>query len=145
MNDDPHLPAVEDMDGGITIFTKAWRAAFKPVEKAQTARPAMAPIPMRLLGASHEVPTGAAARAYHRKVQETHPDKLSNLGLFARPRQITRIERMVPHQRGLTTRSAWPRRKAAAAQRPPGPPRQRPTPVRSRMRLRPRRAQWAAP
>jgi hypothetical protein len=80
MNDDRTFLPFEDMDGAITIFTKAMARRVKPVEKAQTAA-ADGTDPYVMLGVPQNATEVQLREAYHRKVQETHPDKLSNLGL----------------------------------------------------------------
>ena len=81
MNDDRTYLPFEDMDGGITIFTKGMARRVKPVEKAQTAAAGDSADPYALLGVAKDATEVQLREAYHRKVQETHPDKLSNLGL----------------------------------------------------------------
>jgi len=80
MNDDRTFLPFEDMDGGITIFTKGMARRVKPIEKAQTAAADTAD-PYSVLGVARDAPDAQVREAYHQKVQETHPDKLSNLGL----------------------------------------------------------------
>ena len=81
MNDDRTFLPFEDMDGGITIFTKGMARRVKPVEKVQTATAGDGADPYTLLGVPRDATEVQLREAYHRKVQETHPDKLSNLGL----------------------------------------------------------------
>jgi len=80
MNDERTYLPFEDMDGGITIFTKGMARRVKPIEKAQTAAADTAD-PYSVLGVARDAPDAQVREAYHQKVQETHPDKLSNLGL----------------------------------------------------------------
>lgn len=81
MNDDRTFLPFEDMDGGITIFTKGMARRVKPVEKAQTAAAGDGADPYTVLGVARDATELQVREAYHQKVQETHPDKLSNLGL----------------------------------------------------------------
>jgi hypothetical protein len=81
MNDDRTFLPFEDMDGAITIFTKEMARRVKPVEKAQAATAGDSADPYAMLGVAKDATEVQLREAYHRKVQETHPDKLSNLGL----------------------------------------------------------------
>lgn len=84
MNDDRIFLPFEAMDGAITIFTKAMARRVKPIEKPQAAAGAGdGADPYALLGVPASASEVQLREAYHRKVQETHPDKLSNLGLSA--------------------------------------------------------------
>ena len=80
MNDDRTFLPFEGMDGAITIFTKALARRVKPMEKAQAAAGDGAD-PYAVLGIARDAGEVQVREAYHRKVQETHPDKLANLGL----------------------------------------------------------------
>src|SRR5262245_10007394 len=82
MNDDRTFLPFEDMDGDITIFTKALARRVKPVEKAQIGA-SDSTDPYALLGIAQDASEIQVRDAFHRKVQETHPDKLANLGLSA--------------------------------------------------------------
>lgn len=84
MNDDRMFLPFEALDGSITIFTKALARRVSPQENAQqqqTAAPGEETDPFRLLGVPPTANEAQLKEAYHRKVQETHPDKLSGLGL----------------------------------------------------------------
>jgi len=83
MNDDRTFLPFEDMDGAITIFTKAMARRVKPVEKAHTAAAGDGVDPYVMLGVPQDATEAQLREAYYRRVQETHPDKLSNLGLSA--------------------------------------------------------------
>ncbi len=114
MNDDRTFLPFEDMDGAITIFTKAMARRVKPVEKAKTAAAGDGADPYVMLGVPQNATDVQLREAYHRKVQETHPDKLSNLGLSA---ELIKFA----HERMARINEAYNkirmvRRKAAAAQ-----------------------------
>jgi hypothetical protein len=84
MNDDRIFLPFEALDGSITIFTKALARRVKPVEKPQAAAAAESGVdPYSLLGVAADATDVQLREAYHRKVQETHPDKLSNAGVSA--------------------------------------------------------------
>jgi len=114
MNDDRTFLPFEDMDGAITIFTKGMARRVKPVERAQTAATGEGSDPFAMLGVPQNATEVQLREAYHRKVQETHPDKLSNLGLSA---DLIKFA----HERMARINEAYnkirmARRKAAAAQ-----------------------------
>ncbi len=114
MNDDRTFLPFEDLDGAITIFTKAMARRVKPVEKTQTAAAGDGTDPYAMLGVPQSATEVQLREAYHRKVQETHPDKLSNLGLSA---DLIKFA----HERMARINEAYnkirvTRRKAAAAQ-----------------------------
>jgi len=83
MNDDRIFLPFEALDGAVTIFTKSMTRRVCPVENVQqqTASTAEETDPFRLLGVPPTATETQLKEAYHRKVQETHPDKLSGLGL----------------------------------------------------------------
>lgn len=84
MNDDRVFLPFEALDGAITIFAKALARRVSPQESAQQQQaPATGEEtdPFRLLGVPPTANEAQLKEAYHRKVQETHPDKLSGLGL----------------------------------------------------------------
>jgi hypothetical protein len=84
MNDDRTFLPFEALDGSITIFTKGMARRVKPVEKQQAAAVAENGVdPYSLLGVPPNATDAQLREAYHRKVQETHPDKLSNVGVSA--------------------------------------------------------------
>jgi hypothetical protein len=114
MNDDRTFLPFEDMDGGITIFTKAMARRVKPVEKAQTAAAGDIADPYSLLGVPRDATEVQLREAYHRKVQETHPDKLSNLGLS--PDLIKFAHERMARINEAYNKIRMARRKAAAAQ-----------------------------
>ena len=114
MNDDRTFLPFEDMDGAITIFTKAMARRVKPVEKAHTAAAGDGTDPYVMLGVPQNATEVQLREAYHRKVQETHPDKLSNLGLSADLIKFAH-DRMARINEAYN-RIRMARRKAAAAQ-----------------------------
>jgi hypothetical protein len=81
MNDDRTFLPFEDLDGAITIFTKGMARRVKPVEKQPAAATSDGADPYALLGVPSTATDAQLREAYHRKVQETHPDKLSNVGV----------------------------------------------------------------
>ncbi len=84
MNDDRTFLPFEALDGSITIFTKGMARRVKPVEKQQAAAATGdGADPYSLLGVPSNATDAQLREAYHRKVQETHPDKLSNVGISA--------------------------------------------------------------
>jgi DnaJ like chaperone protein len=83
MNDDRTFLPFEALDGSITIFTKGMARRVKPVEKQQAAATDSGVDPYSLLGVPSNATDAQLREAYHRKVQETHPDKLSNVGISA--------------------------------------------------------------
>jgi len=113
MNDDRTYLPFEDMDGGITIFTKGMARRVKPVEKAQTAA-ADTTDPYSVLGVARDAPDLQVREAYHQKVQETHPDKLSNLGLS--PDLVKFAHERMARINEAYNKIRMARRKAAAAQ-----------------------------
>ena len=114
MNDDRTYLPFEDMDGGITIFTKGMARRVKPVEKAQTAAAGDSADPYALLGVAKDANEVQLREAYHRKVQETHPDKLSNLGLS--PELVKYAHERMSRINEAYNKIRMARRKAAAAQ-----------------------------
>ncbi len=114
MNDDRTFLPFEDMDGAITIFTKAMARRVKPVEKAQTAAAGDGSDPYVILGVPQNATEVQLREAYHRKVQETHPDKLSNLGLS--PDLIKFAHERMSRINEAYNKIRMARRKAAAAQ-----------------------------
>lgn len=114
MNDDRTYLPFEDMDGGITIFTKGMARRVKPVEKAQTAAAGDSVDPYALLGVAKDATEVQLREAYHRKVQETHPDKLSNLGLS--PELVKYAHERMSRINEAYNKIRMARRKAAAAQ-----------------------------
>jgi DnaJ-like protein len=114
MNDDRTFLPFEDMDGGITIFTKAMARRVKPVEKAQTAAAGDGADPYTVLGVARDATELQVREAYHQKVQETHPDKLSNLGLS--PDLIKFAHERMARINEAYNKIRMARRKAAAAQ-----------------------------
>ncbi|HUL07482.1 MAG TPA: J domain-containing protein [Candidatus Acidoferrum sp.] len=113
MNDDRTFLPFEDMDGGITIFTKGMARRVKPVEKAQTAAADITD-PYAVLGVPRDAPDAQVREAYHQKVQETHPDKLSNLGLS--PDLVKFAHERMARINEAYNKIRMARRKAAAAQ-----------------------------
>jgi hypothetical protein len=113
MNDDRTFLPFEDMDGGITIFTKGMARRVKPIEKAQTAA-ADTTDPYSVLGVTRDAPDVQIREAYHQKVQETHPDKLSNLGLS--PDLVKFAHERMARINEAYNKIRMARRKAAAAQ-----------------------------
>ncbi len=82
MNDDRTFLPFEALDGSITIFTKGLARRVKPVEKPQVAAAGDSTgDPYGVLGVPISATEAQLREAYHRKVQETHPDKLSNIGI----------------------------------------------------------------
>jgi hypothetical protein len=82
MNDDRTFLPFEALDGSITIFTKVLARRVKPVDKAGTVATDETD-PFRLLGVPPTASEAQLREAYHRKVQETHPDKLAGMGVSA--------------------------------------------------------------
>lgn len=114
MNDDRTYLPFEDMDGAITIFTKGMARRVKPVENAQTAAAGDGTDPFVMLGVPQNATEVQLREAYHRKVQETHPDKLSNLGLS--PDLIKFAHERMSRINEAYNKIRMARRKAAAAQ-----------------------------
>jgi len=114
MNDDRTYLPFEDMDGAITIFTKGMARRVKPVEKAQTAAAGDGTDPFVMLGVPQNATEVQLREAYHRKVQETHPDKLSNLGLS--PELVKFAHERMSRINEAYNKIRMARRKAAAAQ-----------------------------
>jgi hypothetical protein len=83
MNDDRTFLPFEALDGSITIFTKTMARRVSPRDSVQQQAAATGEEtdPFRLLGVPPTANEAQLKEAYHRKVQETHPDKLSSLGL----------------------------------------------------------------
>jgi hypothetical protein len=113
MNDDRTYLPFEDMDGGITIFTKGMARRVKPVEKAQAATAGDGADPYAMLGVPKDATEVQLREAYHRKVQETHPDKLSNLGLS--PDLVKFAHERMARINEAYNKIRMARRKAAAA------------------------------
>ncbi len=114
MNDDRTYLPFEDMDGAITIFTKGMARRVKPVEKAQAATTGDSADPFAMLGVPKDATEVQLREAYHRKVQETHPDKLSNLGLS--PDLVKFAHERMARINEAYNKIRMARRKAAAAQ-----------------------------
>jgi len=114
MNDDRTFLPFEDMDGAITIFTKAMARRVKPVEKTRAAATGDSADPFAMLGVPQNATEVQLREAYHRKVQETHPDKLSNLGLS--PDLIKFAHERMARINEAYNKIRTARRKAAAAQ-----------------------------
>jgi hypothetical protein len=114
MNDDRTYLPFEDMDGGITIFTKTMARRVKPVEKAQSAAAGDGADPYTVLGVARDATELQVREAYHQKVQETHPDKLSNLGLS--PDLVKFAHERMARINEAYNKIRMARRKAAAAQ-----------------------------
>jgi hypothetical protein len=114
MNDDRTYLPFEDMDGGITIFTKGMARRVKPIEKAQTAAAGDGADPFAMLGVQKDATEVQLREAYHRKVQETHPDKLSNLGLS--PELVKFAHERMARINEAYNKIRMARRKAAAGQ-----------------------------
>ena len=114
MNDDRTFLPFEDMEGGITIFTKGMARRVKPVEKAQAAAAGDGVDPYTVLGVARDATELQVREAYHQKVQETHPDKLSNLGLS--PELIKFAHERMARINEAYNKIRMARRKAAAAQ-----------------------------
>jgi len=112
MNDDRTFLPFEDMDGAITIFTKAMARRVKPVEKAHTAAASDGIDPYVMLGVPQDATEAQLREAYYRKVQETHPDKLSNLGLS--PELIKYAHERMSRINEAYNKIRMARRKAAA-------------------------------
>ena len=114
MNDDRTYLPFEDMDGAITIFTKGMTRRVKPVEKAAAATAGDGVDPYVMLGVPKDATEVQLREAYHRKVQETHPDKLSNLGLS--PDLVKFAHERMSRINEAYNKIRLARRKAAAAQ-----------------------------
>ena len=79
MNDERVFLPFEMLDGSIEIFVKSHTRRVKPIARANAAGDSENPF--HIFGLSETVGETALREAYHRKVQELHPDKLSSLGL----------------------------------------------------------------
>jgi DnaJ-domain-containing protein 1 len=80
MNDEREYLPFEHMDGAITIFLKRMMRSVKPITRAQ-AQGAPTENPYAILGVAENASDAAVREAYHRRVQETHPDRLASMGL----------------------------------------------------------------
>jgi DnaJ-domain-containing protein 1 len=78
MNDERGFLPFEAMDGAITIFLKTMMRSIKPINRAQAAATEN---PYTILGVAENANDAAVREAYHRRVQETHPDRLASMGL----------------------------------------------------------------
>ncbi len=79
MNDERVFLPFEMLDGSIEIFVKSHTRRVKPIARANAAGDSENPF--HIFGLSETVGETALREAYHRKVQELHPDKLASLGL----------------------------------------------------------------
>lgn len=112
MNDERIFLPFEALDGSITIFTKTMARRVCPRDSVQQpAATGEETDPFRLLGVPPTATEAQLKEAYHRKVQETHPDKLSSLGLspelikFAHDR-MARINEAYNRARAMRRHSA---------------------------------------
>jgi DnaJ-domain-containing protein 1 len=78
MNDERGFLPFEAMDGAITIFLKTMMRSVKPINRSQAAA---SENPYTILGIAENASDAAVREAYHRRVQETHPDRLASMGL----------------------------------------------------------------
>jgi DnaJ-domain-containing protein 1 len=78
MNDERGFLPFEAMDGAITIFLNTMMRSIKPINRA---RAAATENPYTILGVAENANDAAVREAYHRRVQETHPDRLASMGL----------------------------------------------------------------
>jgi len=79
LNDERVYLPFELLDGSIEIFVKARTRRVKPIARVNAA--ADSENPFHVLGLADSVGEAPLREAYHRKVQELHPDKLASLGL----------------------------------------------------------------
>ena len=79
MNDERVFLPFEMLDGSIEIFVKSHTRRVKPIARSNAA--ADSENPFHIFGLSETVGETALREAYHRKVQELHPDKLVSMGL----------------------------------------------------------------
>jgi hypothetical protein len=79
MNDEREFLPFEALDGSITIFTKWMARRITPLDKPVSA--ANETDPYRILGVTAGASDAELRDAYHRKVQESHPDRLAGMGL----------------------------------------------------------------
>jgi hypothetical protein len=112
MNDDRTYLPFEDMDGGITIFTKGMARRVKPVEKAQTAAAGDSADPYAL-GVT-KMPTSAAARSLSPQGAGNAPGQALNLGLS--PELVKYAHERMSRINEAYNKIRMARRKAAAAQ-----------------------------
>jgi DnaJ-domain-containing protein 1 len=92
MNDDRTFLPFQNLDDSILIFHKSAARGIKPVEKKNTANVA-ADDPFQVLGIADDASDVEIREAYHRCVQENHPDRLQSMSL---PAEFVRLahERM---------------------------------------------------
>ena len=82
MNDDRHFLPFENLDSSIYIFHKTAARAVRPVEKKNSAN-VDADNPFQVLGVADDASDVEIREAYHRCVQENHPDRLQSMSLPA--------------------------------------------------------------
>ena len=82
MNDERHFLPFENLDSSIYIFHKTAARGVKPVEKKNTAN-VEAESPFQVLGVADDASDVEIREAYHRCVQENHPDRLQSMSLPA--------------------------------------------------------------
>jgi DnaJ-domain-containing protein 1 len=82
MNDDRHFLPFENLDSSIYIFHKTAARGVRPVEKKNTAN-VDADDPFQVLGVADDASDVEIREAYHRCVQENHPDRLQSMSLPA--------------------------------------------------------------
>jgi DnaJ-domain-containing protein 1 len=82
MNDDRTFLPFENLDSSILIFHKSAARGVKPVEKKNTAN-VDADNPYHVLGVADDASDVEIREAYHRCVQENHPDRLQSMSLPA--------------------------------------------------------------
>ena len=92
LNDDRDFLPFENLDSSIFIFHKSAARGVKPVEKKNTAN-VEADNPYGVLGVADDASDVEIREAYHRCVQENHPDRLQSMSL---PAEFVRLahERM---------------------------------------------------
>ena len=79
LNDDRALLPFETSDGLIKILRKSTIRSVTPLN--QVTLPMTTTDPYEILGVAPSIGDDDLRNVYHRKVQETHPDKLLSMGL----------------------------------------------------------------
>lgn len=86
LNDPRPFMSFETIDGMFKIIRKTTVRVVTPLH--QVALPATSSDPYEILGVAPSIPDEDLKAAYHRKVQQTHPDRLVSMGL---PMEIVQL------------------------------------------------------
>ena len=114
MNDDRTFLPFENLDGSSPSSPRRWRAASSRWRR-RTPRTSDGDDPFQVLGVADDASDVEIREAYHRCVQEKHPDRLQSLSLSAdlirlAHERMARSTRPTPRSAHGTAATAPPRR-----------------------------------